>query len=56
MNIIGDIDGKDVILVDDIIDTAGTITSAAAQHLKQQGAKKGLWLCNPWCTFWSCYR
>lgn len=39
MNIIGDIEGKDVILVDDIIDTAGTIASAAAV-LKQQGAKK----------------
>lgn len=39
MNIIGDIEGKDVILVDDIIDTAGTIASAATV-LKQHGAKK----------------
>ncbi len=30
MTIIGDVKGKDVILLDDIIDTAGTITKAAA--------------------------
>lgn len=29
MRIIGDVEGKDVILVDDIVDTAGTITKAA---------------------------
>lgn len=29
MTVIGDVVGKDVILVDDIIDTAGTITKAA---------------------------
>lgn len=29
MTLIGEVDGKDVILVDDIIDTAGTITKAA---------------------------
>ena len=29
MNIIGDIEGKNVILVDDIIDTAGTIVQGA---------------------------
>lgn len=39
MNIIGDIKGKDAILVDDIIDTAGTI-SLAAQALLDQGARK----------------
>ncbi len=39
MNIIGEIEGKDAILVDDIIDTAGTITNAAAV-LKEKGAKK----------------
>ena len=37
MNIIGDIEGKNVILVDDMIDTAGTITNAA-DALKQRGA------------------
>ncbi len=39
MNIIGDIVGKNVILVDDIIDTAGTIVNAASV-LKKLGAKK----------------
>lgn len=37
MNIIGDIAGKKVILVDDMIDTAGTITNAA-NALKERGA------------------
>src|SRR3989338_934179 len=39
MNIIGDITGKTAILIDDIIDTAGTITTAA-QLLDQKGAKE----------------
>ena len=38
MNIIGDIEGKNCILVDDMIDTAGTITNAA-NALKDLGAK-----------------
>jgi ribose-phosphate pyrophosphokinase len=38
MNIIGDIDGKRCILIDDMIDTAGTITNAA-NALKGLGAK-----------------
>lgn len=38
MNVIGDIEGKNVVIVDDIIDTAGTITKAA-QVLKNFGAK-----------------
>lgn len=38
MNVIGRVDGKNVILLDDIIDTAGTIT-AAAKILKEKGAK-----------------
>jgi ribose-phosphate pyrophosphokinase len=39
MNIIGDIRGKRAILVDDIIDTAGTIT-LGAQALLDHGAKE----------------
>ena len=39
MNIIGDIDGKNCILIDDIIDTAGTICKAA-EALRKNGAKK----------------
>lgn len=38
MNVIGDIEGKNVILIDDMIDTAGTITHGAAA-LKEMGAK-----------------
>jgi ribose-phosphate pyrophosphokinase len=29
MTVIGDVEGKDVILIDDMVDTAGTITKAA---------------------------
>lgn len=39
MNIIGDVRGKNVIIVDDIVDTAGTV-SIAADELKKQGAKR----------------
>ena len=38
MMVIGDVEGKNVILVDDMIDTAGTITNAA-NALKDLGAK-----------------
>lgn len=38
MNIIGDVEGKDVILVDDMIDTAGTMCKAA-EVLKKHGSK-----------------
>ncbi len=37
MNVIGDIKGKTCIMVDDIVDTAGTL-STAAEALKQEGA------------------
>ena len=39
MSIIGDVKDKNVILIDDIIDTAGTITNAAVA-LKERGAKE----------------
>ncbi|MFA5528805.1 MAG: ribose-phosphate diphosphokinase, partial [Peptostreptococcales bacterium] len=39
MNIIGDIKGKNIILLDDMVDTAGTITSGALA-LKELGAQK----------------
>ena len=38
MNLIGDVKGKNVIMLDDMIDTAGTITNAA-NALKEFGAK-----------------
>ena len=44
MNIIGEISGKDVIIVDDMIDTAGTITNAV-KALKERGAKSIVCAC-----------
>lgn len=38
MRLIGEVEGKDVILVDDLVDTAGTICKAA-ELLKEKGAK-----------------
>ena len=37
MNVIGDVKGKDCILIDDIVDSGGTLCNAAAA-LKEQGA------------------
>ena len=44
MNIIGDVSGKVCVLVDDIVDTAGTLCAAAAA-LKAQGATKVVAYC-----------
>jgi len=44
MNIIGDVVGKNVVLVDDMIDTAGTIVKGAAA-LKEHGAKSVIACC-----------
>jgi len=44
MNIIGDVNGKTCVLVDDIVDTAGTLCAAAAA-LKAQGATKVVAYC-----------
>ena len=38
MQIIGDVKGKNVVIIDDMVDTAGTITKAA-DIMKQSGAK-----------------
>ena len=38
MNIIGEVDGKDCVLIDDMVDTAGTLCQAAGA-LKAKGAK-----------------
>ncbi len=44
MNIIGDVQNKDIIMVDDIVDTAGTLTNAATV-LKQDGANTVMACC-----------
>ena len=44
MNIIGEVEGRTCILVDDIIDTAGTLC-AAAHALKEAGAQKVIAYC-----------
>jgi ribose-phosphate pyrophosphokinase len=41
MNIIGDVRGRDCVILDDMIDTAGTITNAA-RALHEKGAKQVL--------------
>ena len=44
MNIIGDVDGRTCVLLDDMADTAGTLCSAAAA-LKKQGASRVVAYC-----------
>lgn len=44
MTVIGDVEGKDVLLVDDIIDTAGTLTTAA-DMMMEMGAKSVRAMC-----------
>lgn len=44
MNIIGEIDGRTCILIDDMVDTAGTLCNAA-DALKKHGAKKVVAYC-----------
>ncbi len=39
VNVVGDVEGKDCLIPDDLIDTAGTVTEAAAA-LKRLGARK----------------
>jgi ribose-phosphate pyrophosphokinase len=44
MNIIGDVAGRTCVIMDDMVDTAGTLCKAS-QALKEQGAKKVLAYC-----------
>jgi ribose-phosphate pyrophosphokinase len=39
LNVVGEVDGKDVLILDDIIDTAGTLVQAEAA-LRRQGARR----------------
>jgi ribose-phosphate pyrophosphokinase len=44
MNIIGEVKGQTAVLLDDMVDTAGTLTMAA-EALKEEGAKRILGCC-----------
>jgi len=44
MNVVGDVKGLDAIIIDDLVDTAGTITQAALA-LKEKGARRVLSAC-----------
>lgn len=44
MNIIGEVEGRNCVIMDDMVDTAGTLTKAA-EVLKERGAKKVLAYC-----------
>ena len=44
MRLVGDVDGKDVLIVDDMISTGGTLVNAA-KLLKEKGAQKIVALC-----------
>ncbi|WP_366929654.1 ribose-phosphate diphosphokinase [uncultured Thiodictyon sp.] len=44
MNIIGDVDGRSCVLIDDLVDTAGTLCRAAAA-LKEHGAQRVVAYC-----------
>ena len=39
MNLVGEVEGREILLVDDMTETAGTLT-AAAKLLKERGAQK----------------
>ena len=40
MNIIGEVDGRNCVIMDDMVDTAGTLCKAA-EVLKERGAQEG---------------
>ena len=48
MQIIGDVKGKNVVIVDDMVDTAGTITKAA--HIMLEGGAKSVRACASHCV------
>ena len=51
MNVIGNVKGKTCIIVDDIIDSGGTIVNAA-KALKDRGCKRRLCLYYSWRFKW----
>jgi ribose-phosphate pyrophosphokinase len=44
MNIIGEVEGRNIVIRDDLVDTAGTLTEAA-KYLKELGANRILAAC-----------
>ena len=44
MNVIGEVEGRNCVIMDDMVDTAGTLTKAA-EVLKERGAKKVIAYC-----------
>jgi ribose-phosphate pyrophosphokinase len=44
MNIIGEVEGRNCVIMDDMVDTAGTLVKAA-EVLKERGAKKVIAYC-----------
>lgn len=52
MELIGDVEGKNVVLVDDMVDTAGTLVKAA-QIMKERGAERTC-RCYSRYTKWKC--
>ena len=56
MNIIGEVEGKSCVLVDDMVDTAGTLCHAA-KALKDVGAKRVVaYITHPCCRARRCER
>lgn len=54
MNIIGDVRGKKAIIIDDMIDTAGTLCNAAEAIIEKGGATEVYAGCYPCCSLRSC--
>ena len=53
MELIGDVTGKNVILIDDMVDTAGTLTKAADLMI-EKGAESVIAICTHALPFWRC--
>ncbi len=47
MTVIGDVEGKDVVLIDDIIDTGGTLCKAAAMMIEKGASSVRALCCHP---------
>lgn len=47
MTVIGDVEGKDVVLIDDIIDTGGTLCKAAAMMMEKGASSVRALCCHP---------